>query len=294
MGWIMSIIILSFSVIFATGMFLILSDKLRLPKAKTSKTILKVNKRDKRKSKNLELFIIEIAEKLSKILKISPYKKRKLMSTLKSAEINLTPETFIAKAYVKAGFILLSIIPALFIFPILAPVILFTAIAMYFKEINSADQALKEKRKDIEYELPRFAGVLTQELKASRDVLSILESYKKNAGESLKREIEITIADMKSGSYESALTRLETRIGSSVLSEIVRGLIGVLRGDNGVVYFQMLSHDLKALELQRLKTIAIKRPSNLRKYSFMMLGCFILMYLAVMAAEIYKTLGTMF
>jgi len=287
-------ILLTFASLFSLGMFLILADKLKLPKNKTSKAILIVNKRDKRKSKNLELFILAIAEKLSKIIKISPYKKRKLISTLKSAEISLTPETYIAKAIVKAGFILLSIIPALFIFPILAPVILFTAIAMYFKEINSADQALKEKRQNIEYELPRFAGVLTQELRASRDVLSILESYKKNAGESLKREIEITIADMKSGSYESALTRLETRIGSSVLSEIVRGLIGVLRGDNGVVYFQMLSHDLKALELQRLKTIAIKRPSKLRKYSFMMLGCFILMYLAVMAVEIYKTLGAVF
>ncbi|SKC79985.1 secretion protein F [Maledivibacter halophilus] len=290
----MTAILLAFTCLFSLGMFLILGDKLKLPKNKTSKAILTVNKRDRKKSKSLELFILEIAEKLTKIIKISPYKKRKLISILKSAEINLTPETFIAKAYVKAGFILLSIIPALFIFPILVPVILFTAIAIYFREINSADQALKEKRQDIEYELPRFAGVLTQELKASRDVLSILESYKKNAGDSLKREIEITIADMKSGSYESALTRLEARIGSSTLSEIVRGLIGVLRGDNGVVYFQMLAHDLKALELQRLKTIAMKRPGKLRKYSFMMLGCFILMYLAVMAVEIMNSLGTMF
>lgn len=290
----MEAILITFASLFSLGMFLILGDKLKLPKNRTSKAILTVNKRDRKKSKSLELFILEIAEKLTKIIKISPYKKRKLISILKSAEINLTPEAFIAKAYVKAGFILLSIIPALFIFPILAPVILFTAIAIYFREINSADQALKEKRQDIEYELPRFAGVLTQELKASRDVLSILESYKKNAGDSLKREIEITIADMKSGSYESALTRLEARIGSSTLSEIVRGLIGVLRGDNGVVYFQMLTHDLKALELQRLKTIAMKRPSKLRKYSFMMLGCFILMYLAVMAVEIMNSLGTMF
>jgi len=99
---------------------------------------------------------------------------------------------------------------------------------------------------------------------------------------------------MRSGSYESALTRFEIRIGSPKLSDVIRGLIGVLRGDDGVVYFQMLAHDLKQLELQRLKTIAMKRPGKIRKYSFAMLFCFLLMYLSVMFVEIVKALGNMF
>ncbi|GKX31375.1 hypothetical protein SH1V18_38550 [Vallitalea longa] len=288
------ILLLVFTMLVSLGLYFILIDIIKVPKNKTAKVILTINKRDKRKSKNLELFILEMSQKLSKIIKLNSYKKSKLTSTLKSAGINLTPETYIAKAIVKEGLILLSIIPALFIFPILVPVIIFTSVTMYFKEVSNADKALKEKRQEIENELPRFAGVLAQELKATRDVLSILECYKKNAGYSFKKQLEITIADMKSGNEETALTRLETRLGSSALSDIVRGLIGVLRGDNGVVYFSMLSHDLKALELQKLKTIAVKRPSKLRKYSFMMLGCFILMYLVVMVIEIYKTLGTMF
>jgi len=37
---------------------------------------------------------------------------------------------------------------------------------------------------------------------------------------------------MRSGSYEAALTRLEARVGSSMLSDVVRCLIGVLHGDN--------------------------------------------------------------
>ena len=46
----------------------------------------------------------------------------------------------------------------------------------------------------------------------------------------MKRELDITTADMKSGNYETALTRLETRIGSPMLSDVVRGLISVIRG----------------------------------------------------------------
>ena len=58
-------------------------------------------------------------------------------------------------------------------------------------------------------------------------------------------------------------------MGSAIISDIVRGLIGILRGDDGRMYFQMLSHDLKAQELQRLKTKAAKIPPKIRVFSFM-------------------------
>ncbi|PWL55831.1 MAG: secretion protein F [Clostridium cadaveris] len=290
----MLIIFFIFSCLFSFGIYMIIADILKFPEIKASKAVLSISRREKKKTHNVEIYILQLSTKLSKIIKLNDYKKRKLISTLKSAEINLTPETYIAKAYVKAGLVLFSIIPALFILPIITPVILFLAIAIYFKEIKVAEDKVKNQREEIEYELPRFTATLTQELKASRDILSILETYKQNAGKAMKRELEITVADMKSGSFEGALTRFETRLGSSTLSEVVRGLISVLRGDDGVVYFQMLSHDLKQLELQRLKTLAAKQPSKIRKYSFAMLMCFVLMYLAVMGIQIMKTMGQLF
>ena len=60
---------------------------------------------------------------------------------------------------------------------------------MYFKEIQKADEMLNFKRENIEIELPRFVATVTQELKASRDVLSILENFKKNAGENFANEL---------------------------------------------------------------------------------------------------------
>ena len=72
-------------------------------------------------------------------------------------------------------------------------------------------------------------------------MLNILKAYQHNAGHAMKRELEITIADMASGNEENALTRWESRIGRTMLSDVVRGLISVKRGDNGIMYFQMLS-----------------------------------------------------
>ena len=283
-----------FTVLLAIGLYMIVADLLKLPSRRAIKAVATVDKREKKKLKNLEVFINEISMKVGKFLKLTDYTKRKLTARLKSADIKLSPETYIAKAWVKAAMILVFVIPALLIFPLIFPVIIFLSIAIYFKEIRSVEDALKVRREDVEYELPRFVATLTQEFKASRNVLSILKTYKLNAGRSFKKELEITVADMKSGSYESALTRFEARIGSSSLSDVIRGLIGVIRGDDGVVYFQMLTHDLKQLEIQRLKTLAMKRPGKIRKYSFAMLFCFMLMYLSVMFIEIISTLGKMF
>ena len=95
-------------------------------------------------------------------------------------------------------------------------------------------------------------------------------------------ELGVLVADMRSSSYEAALTRFEARLNSPMLSDVVRGLIGVLRGDNSVVYFQMLAHDFKQLELQKLKSEAQKIPPKIRVFSFLMLMCFLLTYLCLL------------
>ena len=79
-----------------------------------------------------------------------------------------------------------------------------------------------------------------------------------------------------------------------MLSDLTRGLIGVLRGDDGAMYFQMLAHDMKQLELQRLKAQAMKIPPKIRVFSFIMLMCFLLTYIAVIVFEILRSLKVMF
>lgn len=294
MGTMMFLIVTGFVCLFSCGTYLVAANCLGLPTLKASKAAINVIKRESRKDKGFEVIVIKVSSKISKYIKIDEYKKKKLVATLKSAGIRLSPETYIARAWVKSGLVLLTIPFALMFFPILAYAALFLSIMVHFKEIKSAEESVKKRREAIENELPRFAMTMEQELKASRDVLRILETYKKNAGRALCNELDITIADMKSGSYEAALSRFETRVGSTMLSDVVRGLLSVLRGDDGGVYFQMLSHDFKLLEIQKLKLLASKRPGKVRKYSFFMLGCFVLMYLAVMAVEIVKALSGLF
>lgn len=168
------------------------------------------------------------------------------------------------------------------------------AVMVYFKETQKADEKLKAKRGQIESELPRFVATVEQELKSSRNVLGMLENFKKNAGPVFAGELDVLVADMRSSNYEAALVRFEARLNSPMLSDVVRGLVGVLRGDDGAMYFQMLAHDFKQLELQKLKAEAQKIPGKIRVFSFLMLMCFLLTYLAIIGYVILTSLGGMF
>ena len=162
------------------------------------------------------------------------------------------------------------------------------------KESRKAEEQVTKRREQIEGELPRFVATVEQELGASRDVLTILENYKRHAGADFARELDVLTADMRSSSYEAALVRFEGRLASPMLSDIVRGLIGVLRGDDGRVYFQMLAYSMKQMELQRLKAQAAKIPPKIRVYSFVMLVCFMLIYIVVILMQILTSMGGLF
>ena len=270
-----------FGLFLALGLFFLAASILRLPTIGTAKAMLGTVKQEKKAAKTIETYLMTVAVRLAKYIRMDEYKRSRMHNVLKASGMNLTPEVYQAYAFVKAGAILLGVIPCVFLLN-------------YFKESQKADERLKAKRDEIEGELPRLVATIEQELKASRNVIGMLERFKGNAGAALTGELDILLADMRSSNYEAALTRFEARLNSPMLSDVVRGLIGVLRGDDSSVYFQMLAHDFKQLELQRLKAQAQKIPPKIRVFSFAMLMCFLLTYLVIIAYVAVTSLGGMF
>lgn len=168
----MYLILLCFGTLFGLGAFFLLAGLLRLPTSASTKAVLTVTSRGKSQKGSINAVLFDMAARLSPLVHLDNYKRKKLEAQLKSAEIKMSPETYIAAAWVKAGLIALLIIPALLIFPILAPVIVFLAVAVYFKEQKRADEIVQQRREEIEAELPRFVNTIEQELRASRDVLN--------------------------------------------------------------------------------------------------------------------------
>ena len=268
-------------ILSAVGLYHVITGQLELASGKANKVALAF-KKSSDKEKEKDVILTTMSAHLARLIWMDPYKRKKFEADLKSLNISESPEVYKASAIIRSGRILIGLIPCLIFIPVLSFVFIGAAIITYFKSDSDIKDQLRKKKEDIEFELPRFTSTLKQELSSSRDVLTILENYKRNAGDSLQRELDITVADMRSGNYEAALLRFEGRISISALSDIIRGLIGVLRGDNNVNYFEMLSHDLDVLEIQRLENIAQKQPGKIKKYLFLLLMCTLMMYVTIL------------
>lgn len=276
------------------GLYSILSAISDLPSIKTSIAMTNLSRRQKKKTKFIHIWLQSLTLWLSKHIRLNEYKRMQIDSDLQTANMDSSPEQYIANAIIKAGLCGLLAIPAYFIFPLIIPLVIALVITMYFKESGSVRERIKAKRDAVEYELPRLVFTIDRTLMHSRDVLSMLENYKQNAGPELRHELTITVADMRSGNYESALTRLEGRVGSGMLSDVVRGLISILRGDETELYWATLSVKFADIQRQMLKQQALKVPGRVRRLSMVLLICFMATYLTVIGTQIMTSLGTMF
>mgnify|MGYP007094020003 FL=1 len=276
------------------GLGFILSDVFRIPKYPVSKAIKSLGKRKNKQISRLEIWLGDFSNLIASKLRLNEYKRLQLKADLESADMTLSPEQYVGNAIVKSVLVAVLAIPFLFFAPLISLVMIIIAIAVYVGEYRKVGKIIREKRRKIEYELPRLVSSIDKTLIHSRDVLSILDSYREHAGEELRRELEITVADMRSGNYEVALTRLESRVGSSMMSDVTRGLISVIRGDKTDVYWGNLV--LKFSDYQRtlLKTEANKAPKRVRKLSMALLFCFMLVYVVVIGQVLLSSLGGMF
>ena len=278
----------------AVGIGFILADVWKVPSIKASKAANNLGKKGNKKVSIISIYLKEFSAKLAGKLKLNEYKRAQLEADLKTAGMDVTPEEYTADAIVKAAAFGLLAIPAFFIVKVVGLLILAIAVFIYIRESKAVSKRIKAKRERIEYELPRLVNAIEKTLKHSRDVIYVLESYKDTAGKELKAELEITIADMRSGNIEVALTRLESRIGSTMMSDVTRGLISVIRGDETDVYWASLSMKFSDYQRQQLKGQANAVPRKVKKLSMALLFCFILIYVAVIGQVLMTSMTTLF
>ncbi len=254
-----------------------------------------LRKRAPKKISQMEVFIMTLAQKISPLLDLDPIKRARLQDELKSLGYNETPEMYHAMA-LSRGFIM-----SIFGIPLLAvsPVVGAVGVALVFWQVFSKQEKklkieLEKRKKQIERELPQFAGTIRQSLNSTHDVIAIFESYRKICGASLKSEIDRTLNDMKTGNPERAIKALESRVNSAELSQLTRGLIGVMRGDDQRVYFDMLTDEYRQAQDAAVARELINRPAKLLPNMAMLFGCITLMVGVALGLYLKLQLGIYF
>ena len=291
----MTLLALTAIIFFGLAVYNLSTAFADIPTSRTSKMMMLAKKQRGTKNEQLlDVYLTKVAKLFAPYLRLDRLKRNKLQAALTIAGLELTPEVYTARAWVTAGAVGLCALPMAFLMPLFVPVLIGTAVALWFSTYYAAFDFVKKRRKLIEAEIPRFALTIGQNLENDRDVLKILTSYRRVAGRDFGAELDQTIADMKTGNYENALIRFETRIGSPMLSDVVRGLVGVLRGDDQRMYFKMICFDMRQIEQNNLKKEAAKRPKKIQRYSMMMLICIMIIYLVVLCTEVLSSLGAFF
>lgn len=288
------LLVVSLAGLIFCGLLNLVHLLLQYPDSREWRTVRSVIRSTSKKEPPADRIIQSMSSALAPYMFVEAYQSRKLQSTLHAAGIQSTPQLFLAEVWVKTLLLLMMFSPIALILPMAIPFLVILTISLYFKEVSRPDSVLKERRAAIETDLPRMVMTIEQELGATRDVLGILSNFRRNTTPALRRELDITVADMRTGNLETALTRLGARVGSPKLTDVVRGLLSVVRGDDGQVYFKILAHDFKLMEVQRLKLEAMKKPDRIRRCSMFCTFAFLALCLMAMGIEIFQSLGNLF
>lgn len=282
-------------ILLGTGFYYIITEFLILPDNKARKAISSYGKG--KKAPSSDEIISYLASKIERYIVIEENQKKLLQRKLNAAELDHTPEFHTARA-VASGLIvtLFGIVFALIFSAFVNWMIIFSLFVILgifsgFKMMNETNEIISRKAEAIEPELALFASTIQKQLSSTTDIIKIFESYRKICGEAFRHEIDVTIADMKTGSYEIALLNFDNRVRLESLSQIIRGLIAVLKGDDQRVYFDMLVHDLSNAERERLKRLSLKRPSKLNFSSAMVLVCFITIIVYIIGFQIIREIN---
>lgn len=240
------------------------------------------------------VIINDIAIKILPFVSLDKLKQSRLSSRLSNVGEGITAEFFIARSIAKG--VLTGGVFA--VFAVISPLFLVLAVIIGCYTFDMEDKKLKkqvENRKfAVEKELVAFTGTIRQSLNNSRNIIDIFESYRKICQGTLKKEIDISLNDMKSGNIENALRNLEKRVSSSKFSEVIRGLIGVIRGDDMRIYFEMLNMEFSKSAKEEVRKQLLKRPKELTPNMAGLFICLFVMVLIALGTMIMSEAGVLF
>ena len=283
-------------VLFVCGVFLLLSNVFRLPSRRVSRTFSAYRKREERRGKEnaVDSALERLAVAISRIVPLTAARRTEIQRNLTVAGMTVSPEMHVANSIVKALVCLVFAVPFYFIFPLLSVVIVLLSVGVYIDAYSRPVRRMTEMREEIEYELPMFVNRIASMLQHTRDVVAILNTYRKNAGPAMAAELTITVADMQSGNAQEALLRMEKRIGIPAMADVTRGLSAVLDGNDPVGYWTTLSARLTDNRRQILSRKARAVPAAITRLSFYLLGCIVVIYMTVILVQLFSSLGVMF
>lgn len=265
------------------ALYCITATALRIPAFKVSGAF---RRSDKKKNMLISNMISVLSAKLAPIIPMNIVRKTKMEKILNAANSKQTPKGFMADTWVRALLPLPFTVIAALIHPLLAIAPLGLCWYMYNHRMEALKKQGERRRLEVEKEMPRFVAYMSNTLKTERNIISCIDTYIANYHTALTRELSITVADMRMGNAELALQRFETRSNSPFVSQLVRGLLSSMRGNDMTAYFENLSYTLTNAWEQRLRGQALRKQPKIERMSYILFGIAMITVFTVIIATL--------
>lgn len=282
----MGFVIIAVFALWSWGIYLLLTEYVIYPSRRTER--LYQGGQQKKEGRWVERAGAPLARWLEPKLSMNPYKEERLTHTLRTIGEPHNAIQYMASAMAQSAIVILIGVPGMVLTPLFPLVTIVCGVVAYLHTMGEPEKRLAEKRERIERELPRFASTISNSLSVSRDIVKLMENYRRVCGPELADELDVTLADMKTGNAQTALKGLENRIGSTKLSELVRGLLSVLRGEDQTLYFYTKNVEFRKEYMEVSKQEIQKRPSKLTPYIVAIVICYLVMLLYILGYQVMR------
>lgn len=281
-------------ILLGLGVYFIALYVLKLPTSKTQSVLEKTATLDSLKNQTLVNRILgRVSKLLLPIIKLNESTEYRLQNALDYLHYNVTAKQHFADA-LSAGIVFAII--SLFLFfisPFLGLIGIICSFLFFKIEYDEPIKKMEQIKEDIEYDSALFCKFIADELKENnRNVVQILTVSKESMSKSFKRELELTITEMKTSNQEDAIINMGRRINTSTMTQIVVGLLAVLNGNNQTAYFEMLYDKLYKQELTVIKKKNSVKPGKISKLSIILLIAIISQVLVGMFLSLFEELSS--
>lgn len=265
--------------LLAFGLYRVAQAAFALPDGKAVEAVRNVHGK-RGLSQRFQDALLPLAKLISKLFPMSEYKKRSLESDFSRLHMAQTAENYVSKA--KARSLLLALIGLMFIplgLPWLALITSVIAVLAYFQTMQGVRKKVEVWNREIEAELPRLTETLIYTLQDSRDLLAFFEKYRHVAGKALGVELDRLILDMQTGNQETALRKMDARLGLPSFAALCSVLCGVHQGVDERLSLLVLEQDMRTKERETLRRLMEKRPGRIKAASFVLTILLIFMFM---------------
>lgn len=278
----------------AIGLFFLFAELFGAPTQREEKALTKLLAPAKVKKDTYEAVIDAIATRIAPLLPFSKRQLQRTEATLKAVHLEISPRIYLARNIVKSALLFLVCLLCGFVVKPMFLVAFSVPMLVYISNSQKESKSMDAYRQQVERELPNFVETFATQLSASRDIVRIMKDYSTTTSRVFQKELHITIADMETGSYEQALRHFSGRINSIILNDVIRGLNGVIRGNDEIAYFKMLSYDLKQMEINQMKKNAQKCIPKINACTMILLFGILALFTGVLIIDMMQGVGVLF